>query len=70
MSEKKLEFTQRKPNKQYDLGQWGTIAEMYRELRPQVTYHAFAGRIRKGMDPMTAATKSKDPRGRKPKQFS
>lgn len=70
MSDKpdKITFTQHKPNANYRSDQWGSIAEMYRDLRPQVTYHAFLGRIKKGVDPMTAATTPRDPRGRKGRQ--
>jgi hypothetical protein len=67
----KITLTQHKPNANIASDKWGSIAEMYRDLKPQVTYHAFLGRINKGMDPMTAATKPRDARGRKGRiQFS
>lgn len=64
----KIKLTQRKPNANIQSDKWGSIAEMYRDLNPQITYHAFLGRIKKGLDPMTAATKPRDPRGRKSRQ--
>ena len=67
----KIKLTQKVPNGNIQSDKWGSIAEMYRDLKPQVTYHAFLGRINKGMDPMTAATKPRDARGRKGRiQFS
>lgn len=61
----KIEFTQKTANGNLRSDKWGSVAEMYRDLKPTVTYHAFLGRIKKGWDPMTAAAKPRDPRGRK-----
>lgn len=61
----KITFTQRKPNANMQSDKWGSLAEMYRDMKPEVTYATFHNRIRKGWDPMTAATKPRDPRGRK-----
>jgi len=67
-----VKFTQKVPNGNLRSDRWGSLAEMYRDLNPDVTYATFHGRVRRGIDPITAATMPKDTRGRKPKpkQFS
>jgi len=65
----KIVFTQQVPNGNLRSDRWGSLADMYRDLRPEVTYATFHNRIRRGMDPMSAATKPRDPRGRR-KSFS
>ena len=67
----KVVLTQKVPNGNLKSDRWGSLAEMYRELQPQVTYATFHNRVRRGWDPMTAATKPRDPRGRRGRtQFS
>lgn len=63
----KIVFTQKVPNGNLRASneRWGSLAEMYREMQPDVTYATFHNRVRRGWDPMTAATKPRDPRGRK-----
>jgi len=61
----KIVFTQAVPNGNLRTDRWGSLADMYRDLRPEVTYATFHNRIRRGMDPMTAATKPRDARGRR-----
>ena len=66
MSEyEKITFTQKVANGNLRSDQWGSLADMYRDMRPQVTYSTFHNRIRRGWDPMTAATKPRDSRGRR-----
>lgn len=61
----KITFTQKVPNGNLQSDRWGSLAEMYRDLKPAVTYQTFYARVRKGMDPMTAANQPRDSRGRK-----
>ena len=61
----KIEFTQRVPNGNLRSERWGSLKDMYRDMNPDVTYSTFHNRIRRGWDPMTAATKPRDARGRK-----
>ena len=61
----KIEFTQKVPNGNLKSDRWGSLAEMYRDMQPGVTYATFHNRIRRGWDPMTAATRPRDTRGRK-----
>ena len=61
----KIKLTQKRPNANLRSEQWGSLAEMHRQLDSQVTYATFYNRVRKGMDPISAATTPRDKRGRK-----
>jgi len=60
-----VKFTQDVPNGNLRSERWGSLRAMYRELQPDVTYSTFHARVSRGWDPVTAATKPRDPRGRR-----
>ena len=50
------------------LAGWPTIAAAYREMSPDITYHAFRARIMTGMSAIEAGTAPRSNRGRPRKQ--
>lgn len=46
------------------LGGWSSVAEAYREMRPDVSYGAFRSRILNGKSVVEAGTMPRSPRGR------
>ena len=65
-----VKLTQKRPNANLKSDQWGSLRSMYRDMNPDITYGTFYNRIKNGMDPMSAATTPRDPRGRKRITFS